>query len=313
MSIQFLVTNNIDHKLYDITNLIIKITWTDVLNNGCSKLDFSHIDGYAEIGNGSVIQFLYDNQVLFYGFVFKTRRNSKKEIQVTAYDQLRYLKTKDSIVIKDMTLGALIKNSCKYFNLKWGIIADTKYKLIPSIHTDKTWLDIFYSSIKDTLLATGEKYCVRDEAGHIALRNLKELNLSLVIGDSSLCYDYDYEKSIDDGTYNLIVLTKKDEKEPVIAKDEESFKAYGILQYFESVDQNVNNAQLQVRANEMLRSYNREKETLQLKCIGDTRVRAGNRIFSSMEDLRMNRRLVVDKVTHTFKEGSHTMDLELIL
>jgi hypothetical protein len=313
MRIQFLVTNTIDHKLYDITNLIIKITWTDVLNNGCSKLDFSYIEGYTEIGNGSVIQFIYDNKILFQGFVFKTRRNSKKEIQVTAYDQLRYLKTKDSIVIKDMTLGALIKNTCKYFNLKWGYISDTKYKLFPSVHTDKTWLDIFYSSVQDTLLATGEKYCIRDEAGHIALRNLKELNLSLVIGDRSLCYDYDYEKSIDEKTYNLVVLLKKDEREPIIAKDEESFKRYGILQYFESVDQNANNAQLQEQAKEMLREYNQETETLQLKCIGDIRVRAGNRIFASVGDLRMNRRLVVDKVTHSFKEESHTMDLELIL
>jgi hypothetical protein len=162
-------------------------------------------------------------------------------------------------------------------------------------------------------LATGEKYCIRDEAGHIALRNLKELNLSLVIGDSSLCYDYDYEKSIDEKTYNLVVLLKKDEREPIIAKDEESFKRYGILQYFESVDQNANNAQLQEKAKEMLREHNQETETLQLKCIGDIRVRAGNRIFASVGDLRMNRRLVVDKVTHSFKEESHTMDLELIL
>jgi hypothetical protein len=86
----------VNSKPYEISEIVTSISYTDKLNDGCSKLEFSFANNGFEIKNGSMVQFKYDNTNTFKGFVFKWSGAKKgKEIQVTAYDQLRYCKAKD--------------------------------------------------------------------------------------------------------------------------------------------------------------------------------------------------------------------------
>ncbi|WP_238533066.1 XkdQ/YqbQ family protein, partial [Rhodanobacter thiooxydans] len=96
---------------------------------GCSKLEFSYINGGLVIENGSIIRFKYNDANIFYGYVFKREENKKGEVSVTAYDQLRYCKAKDTIVVKNDTVDSLVKKMCNYFNLKTGVLTNTGYKL----------------------------------------------------------------------------------------------------------------------------------------------------------------------------------------
>jgi hypothetical protein len=48
----------------------------------------------------------------------------------------------------------------------------------------------------------GKWYSLRDEFGSVCLRDLEDLALDLVLGDESLCYDYEYGKSIDENFEN---------------------------------------------------------------------------------------------------------------
>lgn len=311
--IEFLI--EVNKKIYDISELVTKISFTDKLNDGCSKLEFSYADDNIDIQNGSVVRFTYGN-MKFYGYVFKHSINTEKEVAVSAYDQLRYCKAKDTIVCKNDTVTTLVKKMCTYFNLKTSTLTNTVYKLATSVQDDKTWLDIIYQAIGDTLTNSGKWYTLRDEFGGVSIRDLEELKLDLVLGDESLCYDYNYEKSIDDNFYNLVKIVRDNEstgkRDAYIVKDSNSISRYGLLQYFEVLDKNANASQAISKSNALLKLYNRESETLSLKCLGDTSVRAGNSFYSQISDIDLNKRILVRSVTHNFIPV-HTMDLEVSL
>ncbi len=311
---EFLV--EVDGKIYEISELVKSISWKDVFNDGCSKLEFSYIDDELIIQNGSVVRFKYNGANIFYGYVFKVGRNKGKERRVTAYDQLRYCKARDTIVVKDDTITTLVNKMCNYFNLRKGILTDTGYKLPISVQDDKTWLDIIYTAIRDTLKSTGKWYCLRDEFGSISIRDLEDLTLNLVLGDESLAYDFEYEKSIDDEFYNQIKLASDNEttgrRDVYITKDSSSIEKYGLLQYFEVLDKNINSSQAKSKADILLQLYNRESETLTLECLGDTRVRAGSSFYGQIEDIELNKRLIVKTVTHEFIPV-HVMSLEVMI
>ena len=62
----------------------------------------------------------------------------------------------------------------------------------------------------------------------------------------------------------------------------------------------------------MLNLYNREEQTLDIKCIGDKRVRAGSSFHLAIGDKNINRNAIVKSVSHEFIPV-HTMDLEVMM
>ncbi|MDD4027314.1 MAG: hypothetical protein PHO75_03970 [Candidatus Shapirobacteria bacterium] len=311
---EFLV--KVDEKVYEISELVKSISFTDKLNDGCSKLEFSYVDDDLKLSNGSSARFKYDDTNIFSGIVFKHGRNKKGEITITAYDQLRYCKAKDTILVKDDTVTTLANKMCNYFGLKKGTLTDTAYKLATSVQDNKTWLDILYSAISETLMNKGKWYVLRDEFGSIATRDLEDLELDLVLGDESLCHDYEYEKSIDDDFYNVIKLASDNEttgkRDIYMPIDSKSINKYGLLQYFEVLDKNGNPSQIKSKADMLLSLYSKEVETLSLDCLGDTRVRAGSSFYGQIEDIELNKKLIVKSVTHNFLPV-HTMIVEVAI
>ncbi len=105
---------------------------------------------------------------------------------------------------------------------------------------------------------------------------MEDLTLDLVLGDESLVFDFDYEKSIDDDFYNQIKIVSDNEesgkRDVYITKDSGSISKYGLLQYFEKLDKNTNASQAKSKADTLLKLYNREMETLSLKCLGDVHI-----------------------------------------
>lgn len=272
-------------------------------------------DDRLDFAEGNPVSFRYNGKNVFYGYIFKKSRSSSQKIEVTAYDQIRYLKNKDSFVYENQTAAALLKMICDKYSLKWGDVEDSKY-VIPSKVAEDTLLDIIDDAIGETMLNTNELYVLFDDYGNLGFKNFKNMTVPILLcADTALSYSY--ESSIDDKTYSRVrVAVDNDEtgeREIYEAQDKEAMENFGLLQYYENVNDITPEVAIE-RAKVQLEAYRRKTRTLTVNgCFGDIRVRGGSCLYVALNlgDIDLSSIMLVEKVKHKIKNGLHTMDLTL--
>ena len=198
------------------------------------------------------------------------------------------------------------------FRLHVGTIADTHY-VIPSRTEDNVSLfDIVQSALDETLKAETKLYVLYDDVGAITLRDAESMKLNLVV-NAGTAGDYAYTSSIDTQTYNQIkvVCENGDKRRIFIAKDGSNINRWGLLQYTDTVESAASGAK---KADALLGLYNQKTRNLSVSdALGDLRVRAGSSVVVqlSFDDISVQGYMLVEKVTHRFKDGQHLMDLKL--
>ena len=291
------------------------VTWTTERKGAAGKLEFKVLkDNIINFEEGNPVAFKVDNTNLFYGFVFKKKRDKEKIITTTAYDQLRYLKNKDTKTYTNKRADELLQMIANEYQLNTGVLENTGYVIAKKAESNQSLFDIILNALDETIRNRKEMYVLYDDYGKICLKNLERMKVGLVI-DEETGENYDYESSIDSDTYNQIKLTYDNsdtgKRDIYIARDSSNIEKWGVLQYFDTIDEKTNGA---VKARALLDLYNQKTRSLEIKnALGDIRVRGGSLIIVNLDlgDIKLKNFMLVEKAKHTFKDGEHFMDLTL--
>ncbi|SEM12662.1 hypothetical protein SAMN04487786_1086 [Paenisporosarcina quisquiliarum] len=292
------------------------IVWETSRKGVPGKLTFKVVnDDLLTFQEGNAVRFRKDGQNVFYGFIFTKKRAKDGLINVTAYDQLRYLKNKDTYVYTNKTASQFIKMVAADFRLNVGTIEDTSYKIASRVEDNNTLFDMIQNALDLTMDNKKEMFILYDNFGKLTLRNVSKMKLDVII-DEETGENFDYTSSIDTNTYNKIKLTNENEKtgkrEVYIAQDSNHINEWGMLQFFETINENTNG---KLKADTLLSMYNRKTRSLSVSnAFGNIYVRGGNLVPVNLDlgDIKVMNYMLVENVKHTFNENEHVMDIQFI-
>lgn len=321
MNIEFVIQDSTSGIIYDLSEVSGAISWTTQMDGQPGKLEFAFINQEnISPTKGSIVTLKVEGKGLFYGYLFSSTVNNNEETQLVCYDQLRYLKNKDTYVFKAGTSSQRFAQICKDKNLKHAVKSVSGYSCPAKIHDNISYYDMIQDALDQTLIKAGAWFMVRDNFGTLEHVDINSLKTNLFIGDESGLSSYSFTRSIDSDSFNKVKLIKENKetgkREVFIVLDSTNIKKWGELQYFEKVDEKANNAQIAERANMLLKAKNRETKTLSIQCLGDTRIAAGSGIvlgISALEKngLPINQYYMVLSCKHTFDNNLHLMTLEM--
>jgi hypothetical protein len=291
------------------------ITFQTERQGSPGELKFNVInDGNINFTEGNAVRLKIDDENVFYGFIFSKKRSKDGIIEVTAYDQLRYFKNKDTYVYTNKTADEFIKMIASDFNMQVGKLENTGFKIASRVEENTSLFDMIQNALDITLYNKKEMYVLYDDFGKISLKNISSMVVDILI-DEETGENYNYTSSIDSNTYNKIKLMYDNEKtgkrEVYIAQDSNNMNSWGILQYYDTLQEGENG---KAKADALLELYNTKTRNLSItNAFGDLRVRAGSMVGVRLNlgDINTNNLLLVEKCKHTFKENEHYMDLTL--
>lgn len=308
--------------VWDITNMISKATLTLKRTGSCGSLSLTCVKGDAfhqnnpfEFENGDIIQLYIDGVGRFHGYIFKIESKVKEQsYTITCYDQIKYLLYNATYSFVNKKASEIVKSIAEEFKLRVGEIADTQFVIPKLLQDNKKLLDIISESLYLTSDNGEGQYCLYDSFGYLTLRSLADMKTELVLSDTTHIEDVVFNKDIED-SYSVFKIVRDNKetgrRDAFEYKNTELINKWGVLQYFNTVDEGLNDAQIQKQLDAISTLKGKEKKALSIKSIGEF-VRAGESVAIIVEESGIKQYFVIDEVKHTFENGDvHNMDLTL--
>lgn len=265
---------------------------------------------------GGIVAVMDGDTGIFYGYVFKLSQNEKGEISVTAYDQTRYLKNKDTYVFKGQRADQITAQIAADFGIHVGELADTGYVIPSMIEDSQTLFDIILKALDHTLINTNKMFYLWDDFGLLRISDVAASKLDLFVGDSSLATGYTYAADIDSDTYNKIKLVRDNKetgkRDVYLFQDSNNMKFWGVLQDYEKVNESLGEAQIKARGDQMIALYNRPKRSFDVTALSDLSVRAGRVLFIGISDILVNQFFIVDEASHDLLKNTMSLKLKVV-
>ena len=271
-------------------------------------------DSKFKIVEGNAVTFSVGGKKMFFGFVFTRKVSKDGWVEYTVYDQLRYLKNKDTRVIKKKRADQIIKKIADDFSLQCGKLTNTGYTM-SMVKDNSTLFDIIQDALDDTLMQKGKMYVLYDKVGKLTLADISTMKVNACLVDAETGQDFSYQTSIDNEVYNQIKLIyenkEKGSYDVYMAKDTKNQNKWGVLQFLEKID-SPDVGKLKSKC--LLKMYNQTAKTLTIEgVLGNSKVRAGCMVPVNLDiyNLKVANYMIVEKVTHRISNGQWLMDLEV--
>ncbi|MDI6562639.1 XkdQ/YqbQ family protein [Bacillus altitudinis] len=218
---------------------------------------------------------------------------------------------------------------------------------------DTSLYDIILKALKETKRQTGRNYQIYSAKGKMGLRAWPDPSEVWVIESGVNLIDYQYSTSIEETATRvkmrathvekIKVLKKEKKKSKTTDKDKEKDKKttkptkpktvtqkkeiemlavandsaarskYGILQHVERVSGEINQAQLQKRADVRLsQKKGVKKELKSIQALGIPELQSGMPIRIIIPDIGIKKTYWIDQDSHEFKGTKHTMTIDVV-
>lgn len=291
----------------------LTLTWERKGTPG--RLTFEAVyDSKFPIVEGNAVTLTVDGTKLFFGFVFTRKVSKDGWVEYTVYDQLRYLKNKDTRVIKKKRADQIIKKIANDYGLKCGTLANTSYTM-SMVEDNVTLFDCIQDALDNTTMQKGTMFVLYDKVGKLTLTKISSMKVNACLIDAETGRDFTYTTSIDNEVYNQIKLIyenkDKGKYEIYMSKHTKNINKWGVLQFVEKIDvPDIG----KLKSKCLLQFYNRVNKTLSIEgVIGNPKVRAGSMVpvNLNLNGLKVASYMIVEKVTHRISNNQHIMDLDV--
>ena len=281
----------------------------------CSKLSFSMLgDSQFSVREGDTVSLKVDGRGLFFGVIFqrtqKVSFSGDDTISVVAYDQLRYLKNKDSFAFDNMTAAGIVRKIASDYRLRLGEVHDTSYTIPHCVEDSAALSDVIKRAIELELVHSGQRFTLVDDFGRLSLKSEAQMFSGVELNCDTVG-EVVYSSSIDNRVNRVKVSRhdgKNDTHEVAIANDENSENQIGILQQYVRVSDS--SEVLIDKARSLLNLQNKDEKQLTVSnALGDSKVVGGSLISVNVRGSSGIRRVL--KCTHKVSENKHLMDLVL--
>ncbi len=303
-----LLSQAVGYPTWDITNILVenslKLETDTDFSAGVLSYDLVEVDeGYVP-NNGDTVQLTWNDKIEFYGFVFKVGYDSDERFHVTAYDQKKYLKSEDSIVWPSGTLTQRFNKICTLAGLPHKVVDGASYKLPVKLSDGDTYFKMIQEDAESTRLATGETYFLDCEKDVIVLNKVGYKRLDFMVTERSYLVSWEFNRDVEE-MYNAVKVVKSSEKAKMsehateeqkimttalaseTASSSGSISKFGRLQKVEKVNNDdMNSAQMRVKAKQLLADLSKEQRELKIVCIGSSEFRIGVEFVFDVLSLR---------------------------
>lgn len=295
---------------YDISGLVSSATWSGSKSDVARKLEISIVsdDHYYmpkfEVKMHDMLQFFVDGEEIFRGYVMDINRSlTSKTISYTCYDAGIFLsKSKGKYKFTGVTPPEVVRTVCADFNIPIAALEDgVSYT---RIHDNDSIYDIIMTGYTLTSQSNGKQYYLSFDKGALSvLEKGKAVYKYMLKADRDITNATFQSSSLN--SVNRVKAYNSDGTEAGIFSLDSEYDFPGVLQ---AVYKAENGADIKSSAEALLQDV---ELSASVEGFGILECTSGKAVVISEPTTGLDGLFYIDSDTHTFRNGYHTMSLDI--